>query len=234
MVFKKIKLYHFPASRSARVKWALHETIGDDFEVENVALYDGQQFSPDYLQKNPNHNVPILDITFANGDTKTMLESGAMVSFLADAFPEKNLAPPANDFTTERSDYQQMLFFGASWMDMMLWQIRIHEHVLAPSEVDEQTAQRYRKKFINEAEPQVIERLKAHDYICGNTFTAADIIMGHNVMWAKLYGLCLDEVYSGYLSKISKRPAFLKSFADAGEFEAEVPKEKRLAGLFTG
>ncbi len=234
MEFKHIKLYHFPASRSARVKWALHETIGDNFEVENIALYDGQQFSPDYLQKNPNHNVPVLEITFANDKTLTMLESGAMVSFLADAFPEKSLAPDANRFTPERADYQQMMFFASSWMDMMLWQVRIHEHVLAESEVDERTAARYRKKFMTEAEPQVIARLKQHDYICGDQFTAADIIMGHNVMWAKLYGLCNNEIFSDYLSIISKRPAFLKGFADAGEFKAEVPKEKRIPGVFTG
>lgn len=234
MNFQQIKLYHYPATRSARVKWALHETIGDNFEEELISLYDGDQFRPEYLQKNPNHNVPTLEITFTNGDTQKMLESGAMVSFLADAFPEKNLAPPADNFSPERGDYLQMIFFAASWMDMMLWQIRIHEHVLAPSEVDERTAKRYRHKFVSEVEPQIIKRLTNNTYICGDTFTAADIIVGHNVMWAKIYGLCNDEVFSTYLSKISKRPAFLLAFADAGKFDPAVPDEKRKLGAFTG
>ncbi len=38
MRIDRLKLYHYPASRSARVKWALHEVVGDDFEVEKVAL----------------------------------------------------------------------------------------------------------------------------------------------------------------------------------------------------
>lgn len=234
MDFEKIKLYHYPATRSARVKWALHETIGDDFEEEIVSLYDGDQYRPEYLQKNPNHGVPTLEITFANGETKHLLESGAMVTFLADAFPEKNLAPPANDFSPERSDYLQMIFFASSWMDMMLWQIRIHEHVLAADAVDPRTPERYREKFVSEVEPQIIERLNRHAYICGDHFSAADVIMGHNVMWGKLYGLCKDDVFSKYLSKISKRPAFLLAFADAGKFDPAVPDEKRKLGTFTG
>ena len=49
MKIQKLKLYHFPATRSARVRWALHETVGDDFEVQNVQLYSGEQYREDYL-----------------------------------------------------------------------------------------------------------------------------------------------------------------------------------------
>jgi hypothetical protein len=44
--FKRLKLYHFPATRSVRVKWLLHELLGDDFDVEVVPLYDCAQYSP--------------------------------------------------------------------------------------------------------------------------------------------------------------------------------------------
>ena len=37
----RMKLYHFPMTRSARVKWLLHELLGDEFDVEVVPLYDG-------------------------------------------------------------------------------------------------------------------------------------------------------------------------------------------------
>ena len=52
-----------------------------------------------------------------------------MVALLADAFPEKGLAPsPGLSFA--RADYLQVLHSGAS-IDMMLWQIRIHEDIFA-------------------------------------------------------------------------------------------------------
>ena len=94
-----------------------------------------------------------------------MLESGAMVTFLADAFPEKGLAPPPSPLSHERADYLQMIFFGASWMDMMLWQMRMHKSLLKEADRDERTVERYRKKWQREVEPQLLERLAKHAFI---------------------------------------------------------------------
>ena len=94
MKVQKLKLYHFPATRSARVRWALYETIGDEFELQALDLYRGDQYRDEYLQKNPNHNVPLLEITMEDGSVQRMLESVAMVEWLVDSFPEKKLSPP--------------------------------------------------------------------------------------------------------------------------------------------
>jgi glutathione S-transferase len=235
MNFKRLKLYHFPATRSARVKWLLHELLEDDFDVEVVPLYDGVQYSPDYLKKNPNHNVPALEITLVNGERHMMLESGAMVSLLADLFPEKGLAPAAGVFSLARVDYLQMLHYGTSWMDMMLWQIRIHTHLLG-RDSDEKTVARYNRKFTQEVEPQLISRLEKSGYICGDQFSAVDCVMGQNVLWARAYGLCQDRQFSDYVARLSQRTAFAKAYADMGDFTLAPPgnKGKELAGKFTG
>lgn len=235
MEFRRLKLYHFPASRSARVKWLLHELLDDDFDVEPVALYDGAQYSAEYLQKNPNHNVPMLEITLADGQTHCMLESGSMISFLADQFPDKQMAPPPAPFSLERADYLQMLHFGTSWMDMMLWQIRIHTHMLG-ADSDDKTIARYQRKFHIEAEPQLLARLAKHDYICGANFSAVDCVMGQNVLWARAYGLCQQGAFADYVSRLSKRPAFAKAYADLGHFTLAPPHSaaQAMAELFTG
>jgi len=230
----RFKLYHYPATRSARVKWMLHEVLEDDFEVEVVSVYEGKQYEPGYLRKNPNHCVPTLEITMPDGRSKHMIESGAMVTFVADAFPERGLAPPPIPFSLERADYLQMLYFGASWMDMMLWQVRVHEHLLSDSERDPRTIERYRQKFRNEVEPQLRQRFERHHFICGDGFSAADCVIGHNVTWARGYGLCQDEIFRRYLSRVSKRPAFVKAFADARRFRPEPPDDAELLERFTG
>jgi glutathione S-transferase len=227
MKIKKLKLHHFPASRSARVRWALHETVGDDFEVQNVQLYSGEQYREEYLRKNPNHNVPTLEIRMEDGSVHNILESVAMVEWLVDAYPEKQLSPPVG-LSLERADYLQMLHFGGTWMDMMLWQVRIHEHVLPTAEADSRTVERYRQKFVEEVEPQLKERLARASYICGGAFSGADIVIGHNVTWARGYQLCQDDIFRDYLSRISKRPAFLKAFEDARNFKPEVPNKDRM------
>jgi len=235
MNFTRLKLYHFPATRSARVKWLLHELLEDDFDVEVVPLYDGVQYSKDYMQKNPNHNVPALEITLENGEHRIMLESGAMVSLLADLFPEKGLAPVADVFSLARADYLQMLHYGTSWMDMMLWQIRIHTHLLGKDR-DEKTIERYNNKFTQEVEPQLLSRLEKTDYICGDQFSAVDCVMGQNVLWARAYGLCQDTQFSDYIGRLSQRTAFSKAYADIGDFSLAPPKDKgrALAEYFTG
>ena len=222
MEFTRLKLYHYPATRSARVKWLLHELLDDEFDVERVELYDGMQHSPKYLEKNPNHNVPVLEITLVNGERKVMLESGAMVSLLADIFPEKNMAPAPAPFSLERADYLQMLHFGTSWIDMMLWQIRIHTHLLG-SDSDEKTVLRYRDKFTQQVEPQLLARLGKHAHICGTRFSAADCVMGQNVLWAQAYGLCKDPEFAKYIERLAERTAFTKAYADLGDFTLAPP-----------
>lgn len=227
MTIKKLKLYHFPATRSARVRWALHETVGDDFEVQKVELYRGEQYHDEYLRKNPNHNVPLLEITMDDGSVHRMLESVAMVEWLADAFPDKQLSPPPG-LSLERADYLHMLHFGGTSMDMMLWQVRIHEHLLPSGQSDPRTIARYRQKFVDEVEPQLKARLDRTPFICGERFTAADIVLGHNVTWARGYQLCQDAIFRQYLSRISKRPAFLQAFEDARDFTLDVPDKDNI------
>jgi glutathione S-transferase len=234
MRVRKLKLYHHPAVRSARVKWLLHELVGDDFETEIVSLYDGEQYSPRYLGINPNHAVPALEIVTEDGRTTRMLESGAMVLLLADSFPEKGLAPSPDGFSPERADYLQAIHFCGAAMDMMLWQVRIHEHVLPDHERDDRTIRRYRRKFSSEAEPQLKCRLEAGGFASGDRFTAADCVIGHGVMWAQAYGLCADPVFADYITRLSQRPAFQHAFADLQGFELQVPRDSPVLELFTG
>jgi glutathione S-transferase len=233
MHIRNLKLYHYPATRSARVKWMLHEVVGDAFEVEKVDLYKGVQYGAGFRYLNPNHNVPVLEITWDDGSVQTMLESVAMVAFLADALPGKGLAPPPG-MSRERADFLQMLQFGGTTMDMMLWQIRINEHVLPPAERDPRTVARYRRKFTEEVEPQLARRLEPGAFVCGAAFTAADCVVGHGVTWARGYGMCRDDVFRGYLSRLSKRPAFAAAFADARDFSPEVPQPRSGVSPFTG
>ncbi|MGB0921769.1 MAG: glutathione S-transferase family protein [Alphaproteobacteria bacterium] len=215
MTIKSIKLWHYPATRSARAKWALHETWGDDFTVQPIALFEMAQLEPEYLAMNPNHNVPVLELTMEDGTHHTMLESAAMVEFLVDGFPDKNLAPPPG-LGTARADYLHMLHFASTWMDMMLWQIRLQEHLLPEKLRDEKVIRYYREKFVREVEPQLLGRLENQPFICGEVFTGADIIMGHNVFWAQFYGLAKNDVCDAYLARLGERPAFQKAFADIG------------------
>ncbi|QYD73605.1 glutathione S-transferase family protein [Paraburkholderia edwinii] len=233
MQIKRLKLYHSPALRSTRVKWLLHEILGDDFDVESIDAYS-DLYTPEFRKLNPNHALPVLEITLENNETVVMIESGAMLVMLADLFPASRLAPLARPFSKERADYLQMLHFLCTSMDMMLWQLRIHEHVLPASERDDRTIRRYRRKIAEEVEPQLAKRLRETPYICGAAFTAADCVMGYNLMWSRGAGLCTAPVFTDYLARMAARPAYVSAFADRHLFVRTVPEDAPVKVQFTG
>jgi len=213
---KHITLYHYPLSRSVRIKWLLHEMFGEDFTVKRVALRQGAQFQSDFLNKNPNHAVPILEVSYADGSEQIILESMAMLIWLADQ--DERFAPSPTDLKA-RADYLHVMALGGSWMDQMLWNIRLHETLLPKAARNAEFAQFNRDKIQNEIKPQLIKRLKTTDYICGDSFTAADCMIGHNLNWARAYKLCINPVLKAYFKRLAARPAFGLAFADAKEFE---------------
>lgn len=231
----KVKLYHFPGSRSTRVAWLMHE-LGEKIvtEITTINLYAGDQFRPDYLVSFPLHAVPAVEISSPEKSPILMTESGAIITALADAIPSAALAPTPHGFSCERADYLNMIHMCGASLDMMLWQIRMHTHVLGPEQRDERTAQRYRAKICREVEPLLLPRLAKSRYICGDEFTAADCMMAHAIIWARTYGLLAGEPTSSYVARIGDRPAFQKAYTEAQNFDPVVPNGSRARALFTG
>lgn len=211
-----LTLYHYPLSRSSRVKWLLHEMRGENFKTIRVALRQGEQFTPEFLAKNPSHGVPVLEVAYADGTEQTITESLAILTWLADI--DGRFAPPLENLRA-RADYLQVLALGGSWMDQMLWNIRLHETLLPKVARNAEFAALNRDRLQNEVAPQLAKRLETHDFICGDKFTAADCLMGQNINWASAYGLCRSDVFKAYMNRMKSRPAFQLAFADASEFE---------------
>ncbi len=213
MTIAQLKLFHAPATRSARVRWALHEVVGEAFVLERLDLAAGDQFAPAFAALNPNRSVPVLQVVRDDGSVQTLIESAAIVLFLADAYPAACLLPP-EPASPQRADVLQMLQFGATSVDRLLWQLRLHEKLLPQPERDPGEVERARRRFQEHVEPQLAERLRQHPHICGTAFTAADLVMGHNVLWARSIGLCGERIFQRYLALLGRRPAFARAFDD--------------------
>lgn len=233
MKFEKLILYHYPATRSVRARWALIETVGEAFELRTVDLYGADQYKPEFLKLNPNHNVPALEIHWQNGKVQVILESVAIVEWLADLYPEKGLAPSIAS-PALRADYLQWLHFSGTWMDMMLWQIRSHRHILPSEQSDPNIVTRYEKKFRDECEPQIAARLEKSKFILGDSFSAADIILGHSIFWATAYGLCQDTIFADYVGRLMLRPGLRNALDDLASFSLEPALDAPVRHKFTG
>jgi glutathione S-transferase len=202
-----LKLYHCPQTRSVRPRWLLEE-IGAPYEIVRVSLTNGEQKKPEYLKLNPNGSVP----TLADGDL-VIYESAAICQYLADKFPEKRLAPPVG--TPARGLYYQWIHYAMSGLEPPILTIFLHT-VMRPE------AERI-PKLVDEARPQlakvlgVVEQaLAGRQFLLGNEFTAADVMIGSTIGWAAMMGLLGDTApgVAAYASRLRERPAFQRASAD--------------------
>src|SRR5687767_8577592 len=103
--------YTNPMSRGRIVRWMLEET-GCDYETK-ILGFGPEMKDPAYLSVNPMGKVPAV---LHKGTIVT--EAAAICVYLADAFPEANLAPPAGD--SRRGTYYRWMFFAAGPVEASL------------------------------------------------------------------------------------------------------------------
>ena len=111
---EKIVLYTHPQSRGRNVVWMLEECGA---EYETVLMNFGDDLhSPAYLAVNPMGKLPALKY----GDT-VITEASAIITFLADLFPQAQLAPAQVD--GQRGEYYRWLFYTASSIEAALMEV---------------------------------------------------------------------------------------------------------------
>ena len=202
-----LTLYHSTQSRSVRPRWLLEE-IGAPYELVRLNLAAGETKRPEYLRINPNGTVPAL----VDGDL-TLFESAAICQYLADRFPEKRLAPPIE--TPARGLYYQWIQYAMATLEPPIVTLFLHTIRLPEAERN--------AKLVAEAHARlapaldVIERaLAGREFILGKDFTAADVMMGSTLGWARMFGMMDDARpnIAAYVARMSARPAFQRASAD--------------------
>ena len=212
-----LTLYHYPLSRSLRVRYLLQE-LGAAHGVVKVDMMRGEGMSEAHLARNPNHAVPVLEVDYDCGARQTLIESGAMMLFLADAFPDAGLAPGPDDLPA-RADYLTAMLFQAAHLDMSLWQIRLNETLFPEAVRCPAIAAFNRDKIEREMIPQLEERLEEHDWLCGERFTAVDCIAAQNVNWMRAYGMARSGPLDAYMKRHMARDTWQRATDDAAEFQ---------------
>ena len=97
-----ITFYTNPMSRGQIARWALHE-VGVNYD-QVLLEYRASMKGDEYLAINPMGKVPAI---VHHG--KVVTECGAICAYLAETFPEAELAPEKE----EMADYYRWMFFGA-------------------------------------------------------------------------------------------------------------------------
>ncbi len=82
-----ITVHGFSPSGNCHKVRLLLEQLGREYRWVEVRTDDGSTRSPDVLAKNPNGKVPFIELD----DGRILVESNAILCWLADCAPERNL-----------------------------------------------------------------------------------------------------------------------------------------------
>lgn len=195
-----MQLYEFGISRSARVHWVLREA-GVQYEAISVNLIKGEQKSPGFLAINPYGKLPVL----VDGDC-TLTESAAICTYIAEKFPAAALIPA--QATVARAHYFQWICFCIAEMEPQLWSIR-KNMILYPKPQRSHMALRVGRMEYENAATMLENHLSGNQYVLGDIFSAADIVVAYDLIWAgSLKLLAKFPVLRAYEQRLRQRPAF--------------------------
>ena len=188
-----LTFYTNPMSRGRIARWMLEE-VGEPYDTV-VLDYGTTMKGADYLAINPMGKVPAIK----HRDT-IITEAAAICAYLADAFPEKGLAPPLAD--PRRGPYYRWMFFAAGPVEAAVTNKALKTAV-GPDQ----------KAFVGygsfEETIDTLERaVSAAPYICGDQFTAADVYVGSQIGWGLMFGTIEKRpAFEDYVGRLQSRPA---------------------------
>lgn len=187
----QLTFYTNPMSRGRITRWMLEEA-GVQYETQYLE-HGGSMKGDEFLAINPMGKVPAIK----HGET-IVTECAAMCAYVADAFPEKQLAPPLSG----RGSYYRWLFYFAGPVEAAVTNRSMQFE--APADKRAMVGYGSYEQVMDTIESALSE----NEYIAGDKFTAADVYVGAHIGWGLQFG-SIDKrpVFEEYYSKVGDRPA---------------------------
>jgi glutathione S-transferase len=177
-------------SRGRIARWMLEE-VGAEYETVVVDFGGDERLLP----INPMGKVPTI---VHRG--RTITECAAICAYLADAYPEAQLAPSIGD----RSDYYRWLFFAAGPLEQAVvsnslgWKPEEKQQALVGFGTYERT--------IDTLEQAVVAA--GDSWLTGDRFTAADLYVGAHLGWGTMFGsIPKRDAFVRFVERTAARPA---------------------------
>src|SRR3954447_16995078 len=191
-----MKLYWSPRTRSFSSLWLMEET-GQPYERVLIDISKGAQKPPEYLAITRMGKVPEL----RNGETP-LAEAAAICAYVAERFPQSNLAPPLGD--RRRAKYLYWLFFAPSCIE--------------PAMVQLATKVEMNPTSAGWGDAQLVfdvldAALSKGPWILGENFSAADVAIGSGLNFAvRLFKMAPSRPsFERYIDRCTARPAFQRA-----------------------
>jgi len=199
-----MKLYYSRGASSLAPHIVLHEA-GLAFELVRTSTKTHQmEDGRDFHIVNPKGTVPVLEI--ANGERLT--ECPAILQYIADQVPQKQLTPPAG--TMARYRLQEWLSYIATELHKSFGPLFVPA---MPTE-----AKDLFKGWLRHRLTWVDSQLAGKSFLMGETFTVADAYLYTVVNWTKHVGIATDDLPDllAFVARVGARAAVGESLRAEG------------------
>lgn len=194
-----LTLYGYPNTRALRVTWLLEE-LGLDYDYKYVDLLKAEAREPEFLEINPAGKLPALKT-----EGGVITESLAIMNYLCALRPEAELIPNLSPF--RRAQYDQWCSFALTELEQPMWSISKHKFALPKAHRFSEAIPSFEYEF--QVALDLLSRgLGSNDYILGDQFSAADILLGHSLFWGVSFKQKIQqENINAYIGRLGVRPA---------------------------
>ena len=190
--------YFNPASRAVVTHWMLAE-LDVDYESVLVDVHGGETASDAFRAINPMGKIPALV-----DEEVVVTEAAAICAYLADKYPEKNLAPAPN--SPARGRYYRYLFFPGVTLEPLLTTRMLGVKDYSAASVGWGDYER--------GLAAVAALTPETRWALGEQFTAADVVFGGMLDFTVQFGLLPEpsaEVMA-YLERLRARAAYQRAY----------------------
>jgi len=192
-----LTLYFAPRTRAVRVRWLLEE-LGLPYELRRVTFNVPKRV---FSQDTPLGKLPVIE-----DEGVVFCESGAIVAYILEKYGQGRLAPPIG--SPLRGPFLQWMHFaeGTAFppLGVLIW------HGFYQGEADRYPEVMQHARERADGALAFIERaLVGQEYLLGDEFSAADVMMGFTLVVARMLGV-LDARYpelERYVARLEARPA---------------------------
>jgi glutathione S-transferase len=203
-----ITLFWCPQTRASRILWLLEE-MNEPFDVRMIDVRKPEaKGDPDFVAASPMGKVPAIMDTTPNGVVH-MADSASIGLYLADRYPASSLAPSIND--PSRGQYLYWMTF-------------------TPGVIEPAMAEKFNNWEVSPMTSgwgnfgmmvEVLEQgLEGGQWLLGDRFSAADVMVGSSVYFMKLFGILPESpVLAAYADRCLARPAYQKALARDAELD---------------
>jgi len=196
-----LTLFGLPKTRSDRALWALEEK-DVPYKFQYVHLGKGEGRTPEFLALNPAGKIPLL----VDGNV-VISESIAICNYIADRGAGNVIAPAFG--TDDRAHYDQWCSFAISELEQPLWTMAKHRFAL-PEEKRVPVIMDTARWEFTVATRILAKGLEGREFILGEKFSAADILLGQTLAWARAFDFATEQpTVDAYADRLFARPAFV-------------------------